>query len=83
MGVELRTRRRYLDLAMNLDTRERFRRRSAIIDTVRRFLVDEGFLEVETPALQPIYGGATARPFTTHHNALDARSTCASPTNST
>ncbi len=72
MGVELRTRRRYLDLAMNLDTRARFRRRSAIIDTVRRFLVDEGFLEVETPALQPIYGGATARPFTTRHNALDA-----------
>ncbi len=71
MSLELRCRKRYLDLAMNLDTRERFRRRSGILDDVRRFLVDEGFLEVETPVLQPLYGGATARPFKTHHNALD------------
>ncbi len=71
MGRELRSRRRYLDLAMYPETRERFRRRSAVIETVRRFLLDEGFLEVETPVLQPLYGGATARPFTTHHQALD------------
>lgn len=71
MGLELRSRRRYLDLAMNPETRERFRRRSAVIETVRQFLIGEGFLEVETPVLQPLYGGATARPFTTHHQALD------------
>lgn len=71
MSLELRTRRRYLDLAMNPETRARFRRRAEVIDAVRRFLADEGFLEVETPALQPVYGGATARPFTTRHNALD------------
>ncbi len=71
MNLELKSRKRYLDLAMNLDTRERFRRRSAILEDVRRFLIDEDFLEVETPVLQPLYGGATARPFKTHHNALD------------
>lgn len=71
MNLELKSRKRYLDLAMNLETRERFRRRSAILEDVRRFLIDEGFLEVETPILQPLYGGATARPFKTHHNALD------------
>ena len=51
-------RRRYLDLAMNLETRERFRKRSAIITEMRAFLDGEDFLEVETPALQPLYGGA-------------------------
>jgi len=71
MSVELKSRRRYLDLAMNVDTRARFRRRSALIGELRAFLDGEGFLEVETPALQPLYGGATARPFVTRHNALD------------
>jgi len=71
MSLELRSRKRYLDLIMNLATRERFRRRSAILEEVRRFLLDERFLEVETPILQPLYGGASARPFKTHHHALD------------
>ncbi len=71
IGLELRTRRRHLDLAMNLETRDRFRRRAAVIQTLRQQLLDEGFLEVETPVLQPLYGGATARPFVTHHQALD------------
>jgi lysyl-tRNA synthetase class 2 len=71
MNLELRSRRRYLDLAMNEETRARFRTRSAIISAVRAFLGAEAYLEVETPALQPLYGGATARPFVTHHNALD------------
>jgi len=71
LGLELKSRKRYLDLIMNLETRERFRRRSAILETVRRFLLEEQFLEVETPILQPLYGGATARPFKTHHHALD------------
>jgi lysyl-tRNA synthetase class 2 len=71
MSVELKSRRRHLDLAMNLETRERFRRRSAIVRELRRYLDEAGFLEVETPALQPLYGGATARPFVTRHNALD------------
>ncbi len=73
MSLELRTRRRYLDLAMNPESRARFRRRAAVIECVRGLLDEEGFLQVETPALQPVYGGATARPFTTHHNALDSR----------
>ncbi len=68
---EMRYRQRYLDLIMNEPTREIFRRRVAIIDFVRRFLIDRGFLEVETPMMQVIPGGATARPFRTHHNALD------------
>jgi len=71
MSLEHKSRRRHLDLAMNQESRERFRRRSSIISDIRAFLADEGFLEVETPVLQPLYGGATARPFTTHHNALD------------
>jgi len=71
MSVELKSRRRYLDLAMNLQTRQRFRRRSEIITELRRLLDAEGFLEVETPVLQPLYGGATASPFVTRHNALD------------
>ncbi len=71
MGLEHKSRRRHLDLAMNRESRERFRRRSAIITDIRAFFAEDGFLEVETPVLQPLYGGATARPFTTHHNALD------------
>lgn len=68
---ELRYRRRYLDLALNPDVQAVFRKRSAIVSSIRRFLDGRGYLEVETPVLQPIYGGASARPFTTHHNALD------------
>lgn len=71
LSLELRSRKRYLDLIMNLETRERFRRRSAILETVRRFLLEEDYLEVETPILQPLYGGAAARPFKTRHHALD------------
>jgi lysyl-tRNA synthetase class 2 len=71
MSLENRSRRRHLDLAMNLESRKRFKKRSEIIADIRAFFAAEGFLEVETPVLQPLYGGATARPFTTHHNALD------------
>jgi lysyl-tRNA synthetase class 2 len=71
MSLENRSRRRHLDLAMNLESRERYKRRSAVIADIRAFFGEEEFLEVETPVLQPLYGGATARPFTTHHNALD------------
>ncbi len=71
MSLENKSRRRHLDLAMNLESRERFKTRSAIISEIRAFFADEEYLEVETPVLQPLYGGATARPFTTHHNALD------------
>jgi lysyl-tRNA synthetase class 2 len=67
---ETRYRQRYLDLIMNEVTQETFRRRSYIIDQIRRYLADEGFLEVETPMMQAIPGGALARPFTTYHNAL-------------
>jgi len=68
---EARARQRYLDLLANPDSREEFATRSAIISGIRRFLEAHGFMEVETPMMQPIPGGATARPFTTHHNALD------------
>ena len=68
---EFRYRQRYVDLAVNPGVKEVFRQRAQILRTVRRFLDARGYLEVETPALQPIYGGAAARPFTTHHNALD------------
>lgn len=68
---EARYRQRYADLAVHPEVRDVFRTRAAIIREVRAFLDDEGFLEVETPALQPLYGGATARPFVTTHNALD------------
>ncbi len=68
--VEQRYRQRYADLAVNYDVREVFIKRAAVIRTLRRFLDDEGFLEVETPILQPVYGGAAARPFITHHNHL-------------
>lgn len=69
--VETRYRRRYLDLAANPAVREIFRKRSQIVTAMRSFMDKHNFLEVETPTLQPIYGGAMARPFTTHHNALD------------
>ncbi len=69
--VELRFRHRELDLMANQDVLELFVTRSRVISQVRRFLDGEGFIEVETPVLQPLYGGALARPFTTHHNALD------------
>jgi lysyl-tRNA synthetase class 2 len=69
--VETRYRQRELDLMANDDTRELFILRSRVIAAIRRFLDERGFLEVETPVLQPLYGGALARPFTTHHNALD------------
>ena len=71
MSLENKSRRRHLDLAMNLESRERFKLRSAIVTDIRAFFAEDEFLEVETPVLQPLYGGATARPFTTHHNALD------------
>jgi lysyl-tRNA synthetase class 2 len=69
--TETRFRRRELDLIANEDTRRIFRTRARTITEVRRFLDERGFVEVETPVLQPLYGGALARPFTTHHNALD------------
>ncbi|HEX2071406.1 MAG TPA: lysine--tRNA ligase [Thermoleophilaceae bacterium] len=69
--VETRYRRRELDLIANEDARELFILRSGVIAAIRRWLDERGFLEVETPVLQPLYGGALARPFTTHHNALD------------
>lgn len=69
--VETRYRQRYLDLIMNEDTRATFRKRSLIIQEIRNYLIAHGFLEVETPMLQTIAGGAAARPFETHHNALD------------
>jgi lysyl-tRNA synthetase, class II len=71
--VETRFRRRELDLISNEDARELFITRARVISAVRRFLDAEGFIEVETPVLQPLYGGALARPFTTHHNALDRK----------
>jgi lysyl-tRNA synthetase class 2 len=69
--VEQRFRRRELDLMANEEARELFILRSRVVSAIRRWLDAEGFLEVETPVLQPLYGGALARPFTTHHNALD------------
>ena len=69
--IETRFRQRYLDLISNPDIKELFVQRSKLIKSMRNFLDGEGFLEVETPVLQPLYGGASARPFVTHHNALD------------
>ncbi|MBE2280298.1 MAG: lysine--tRNA ligase [Ignavibacteriaceae bacterium] len=68
---ELRYRQRYLDLILNREVKDVFVLRSKIISAMRKYLDDAGVLEVETPVLQPIYGGASARPFVTHHNALD------------
>jgi lysyl-tRNA synthetase class 2 len=70
--TETRYRQRYLDLMVNEDTRELFVRRSKIVDGIRRFLIDREFMEVETPMMLNTPGGATALPFTTHYNALDA-----------
>ncbi len=69
--VELRYRQRYLDLVSNPETRKTFEARSHIVSGIRRFLDEKGFLEVETPMMQAIPGGAAGRPFVTHHNALD------------
>jgi len=70
--VETRYRQRYLDLLANDDSRELFLARTKIVSATRRYLDEHGFIEVETPILQPRYGGAFAEPFVTHHNALDA-----------
>jgi len=69
--AEVRYRQRYADLAVHAEVREVFRLRARVTSYIRRFLDAKGFLEVETPILQPLYGGAAARPFVTHHNALD------------
>lgn len=68
--IEIKYRQRYLDIMTDPETRERFIKRSQIITAIRSFLESHGYLEVETPMLHPIVGGAAARPFTTHHNAL-------------
>jgi len=69
--VEERFRHRYLDTLMNEEVRGRFLKRAKMIEAIREFYLKDGFLEVEVPYLQPLAGGATARPFTTHHNAFD------------
>ncbi len=68
---ELRYRQRYLDLIVNEESRELLRKRSRMVARLRQVMDERGFMEFQTPILQPIYGGANARPFTTHHNALD------------
>ncbi|EMR02277.1 lysine--tRNA ligase [Cesiribacter andamanensis] len=68
---EQRYRMRYVDMIVNPHVRETFRKRSQLVQSMRNFLNDRGYLEVETPILQPLYGGAAARPFKTHHNTLD------------
>lgn len=69
--VELRFRKRYLDILSNPEVKERFILRTKIVSEIRKILDEAGYLEVETPVLQPLYGGATAEPFVTHHNSLD------------
>jgi lysyl-tRNA synthetase, class II len=69
--VELRYRQRYVDLVMNPEVREVFLKRSKLVQSMRRFMDAHGFIEIETPMMQPIPGGAVARPFITHHNTLD------------
>ncbi|MBI4123133.1 MAG: lysine--tRNA ligase [Parcubacteria group bacterium] len=71
--IEERYRKRYLDLLFNGEIKKKFEMRSAIVASLRKFLEKEGFIEVETPILQPLYGGAEARPFTTHLNAFDMK----------
>ncbi|MDD3263778.1 MAG: lysine--tRNA ligase [Candidatus Nanoarchaeia archaeon] len=68
--LELKSRKRYLDLITDPESRKRFKTRSLIVSEIRNWLNNEGFMEVETPILQPLYGGAAARPFVTHHNEL-------------
>jgi lysyl-tRNA synthetase class 2 len=71
--VELRYRQRYVDLFMNIDVREVFVKRALVLKAIRRFFDQRRYIEVETPMMQPIAGGATAEPFTTHHNAMDMK----------
>ncbi|HET9438892.1 MAG TPA: amino acid--tRNA ligase-related protein, partial [Longimicrobiales bacterium] len=71
--LEQRYRQRYADLAVHPEVREVFYTRTRVVTTLRQFLDARGYIEVETPVLQPLYGGASARPFVTHHNALDMR----------
>ena len=73
---EMRYRQRYLDLIVNSEVKDTFMKRSAVIREIRNYLDERGFLEVETPVLQTIPGGASARPFITHHNALDIDMYC-------
>ncbi|MCK5469824.1 MAG: lysine--tRNA ligase, partial [Cyclobacteriaceae bacterium] len=68
---EQRYRQRYVDLIVNPHVRDTFKKRTALVNSMRNFLNDRGYLEVETPILQPLYGGAAAKPFKTHHNTLD------------
>jgi lysyl-tRNA synthetase class 2 len=70
---DLRYRQRYTDLIVNPEVKEAFIKRSQMTNSIRNFLNEKGYLEVETPILQPVYGGAAARPFTTHHNTLDMK----------
>src|SRR6058998_4107188 len=69
--VEIRYRQRYLDLIVNPDSRRAFETRSRIVASLREFMIGRGYIEVETPMMQPVAGGALARPFVTHHNTLD------------
>lgn len=71
--VEIKYRHRHMDLATDIESRKVFEMRTKVLKFIRRFLDDRGFLEVETPILQPIYGGAAAHPFTSHHRALDMK----------
>ena len=71
--TEMRYRQRYVDLVVNREIQDVFVKRSQVITAMREYLDNRGYLEVETPVLQPLYGGATARPFTTHHNALNMK----------
>ena len=77
---EFRYRQRYADLIINPDVKEVFIKRTTLVNTIRQFLNERGALEVDTPVLQAIPGGAAARPFITHHNALDVPFICVSQT---